>query len=101
MTRATTSGVRQSTPASTPGSCVTTLWFNTGDSGRRICNCVYYGGLEPRRTPHHGTADQSTTFPSHSSSSVKVVIVMPAFNVARTLEKTYWAIPAALRAHVV
>lgn len=34
-------------------------------------------------------------------SSVKVVIVMPAFNVARTLEKTYWAIPESVRTHIV
>lgn len=31
----------------------------------------------------------------------KVVIVMPAFNVARTLEKTYASLPAALRRHVL
>jgi glycosyltransferase involved in cell wall biosynthesis len=33
--------------------------------------------------------------------TVKVIIVMPAFNVERTLEKTYRAIPAALRTHVL
>jgi glycosyltransferase involved in cell wall biosynthesis len=38
---------------------------------------------------------------SKSGPPVKVVIVMPAFNVARTLEKTYWAIPAAVRTHVI
>ncbi len=32
---------------------------------------------------------------------MKVVVVMPAFNVARTLEKTYHALPASLRKHVL
>jgi len=32
---------------------------------------------------------------------MKVIIVMPAFNVARTLEKTYRAIPERFRAHLV
>lgn len=32
---------------------------------------------------------------------MKVIIVMPAFNVARTLEKTYDAIPETLRAHIL
>lgn len=32
---------------------------------------------------------------------VKVVIVMPAFNVARTLERTYYAIPPSVRQHIV
>src|SRR4051794_23428894 len=35
------------------------------------------------------------------ASSVKVVIVMPALNVARTLEKTYYSIPRSLRTHVI
>src|SRR3989338_4498131 len=32
---------------------------------------------------------------------MKIVIVMPAFNVARTLEKTFLGLPAHLRRHVV
>lgn len=32
---------------------------------------------------------------------MKVVVVMPAFNVVRTLEKTYRGLPANLRAHVL
>ena len=32
---------------------------------------------------------------------MKVVVVMPAFNAARTLEKTYAGLPEALRKHVL
>ena len=31
----------------------------------------------------------------------RVFVVMPAFNVARTLEQTYWAVPEALRANIL
>ena len=31
----------------------------------------------------------------------RVFVVMPAFNVAKTLEQTYWAIPNALRMNIL
>ena len=65
-----------------------------------------YRALSPRpqgrETVTHDSSQGGITSPrTEASSGVKVIVVMPAYNAARTLEKTYRDIPPATVDHVI
>ena len=55
-----------------------------------------------RETVTHGSSQGGTSPPrTEASSDMKVIAVMPAYNAAKTLEKTYRDIPSATVDHVI